>query len=238
MTNLPRPVRRVPARAARRAPRRAPARADMARRARHRSRGQSLAEFALTVPMVLLMILFGLDFGRVFLGWVALNSATREAANYAAMNPTAWTIPYNLIVRRGIRAARRDRGVEHQLPPRVADPRPHVSRWQGNRRAGACLAHLPVRPDHPVHRPDHRQPDPGERLLGVPGSVRASSRASRSRLRARRRPARQSQAPRPPPARRRRRRRRQRAPPPRRRLRHPRRPPPQRRPRPRRCAPS
>jgi hypothetical protein len=48
--------------------------------------------------MALLMILFGLDFGRVFLGWVALNSATREAANYAAMNPTAWTIPYNLDV--------------------------------------------------------------------------------------------------------------------------------------------
>ncbi len=48
--------------------------------------------------MALLMILFGLDFGRVFLGWVALNSAAREAANYAAMNPTAWTIPYNLAV--------------------------------------------------------------------------------------------------------------------------------------------
>lgn len=60
--------------------------------------GQSLAEFALTVPMVLLMVLFGLDFGRVFLGWVALHQAAREAANYAAMNPTAWTLPYNLIV--------------------------------------------------------------------------------------------------------------------------------------------
>jgi hypothetical protein len=65
---------------------------------RHKSRGQSLAEFSLTVPMALLMILFGLDFGRVFLGWVALNSAAREAANYAAMNPTAWTLPYNLDV--------------------------------------------------------------------------------------------------------------------------------------------
>ncbi len=64
----------------------------------HRSRGQSLAEFSLTVPMALLMILFGLDFGRVFLGWVALNSAAREAANYAAMNPTAWNSPMNLAV--------------------------------------------------------------------------------------------------------------------------------------------
>ena len=62
---------------------------------RHKSRGQSLAEFALTVPLALLMVLFGLDFGRVFLGWVALNSAAREAANYAAMNPTAWTLPYD-----------------------------------------------------------------------------------------------------------------------------------------------
>jgi hypothetical protein len=60
--------------------------------------GQSLAEFALTVPLALLMILFGLDFGRVFLGWVSLNQAAREAANYAAMNPTAWKLPYNLAV--------------------------------------------------------------------------------------------------------------------------------------------
>lgn len=60
--------------------------------------GQSLVEFALTMPMALLMVLFGLDFGRVFLGWVALNQAAREAANYAAMNPTAWTLPYNLAV--------------------------------------------------------------------------------------------------------------------------------------------
>jgi Flp pilus assembly protein TadG len=65
---------------------------------RHKSRGQSLAEFSLTVPMALLMILFGLDFGRVFLGWVALNNAVREAANYAAMNPTAWTLPYDLTI--------------------------------------------------------------------------------------------------------------------------------------------
>jgi hypothetical protein len=57
-----------------------------------------MAEFALTVPMALLMVLFGLDFGRVFLGWVTLNQAAREAANYAAMNPTAWTLPYNIAV--------------------------------------------------------------------------------------------------------------------------------------------
>lgn len=73
--------------------------APLAPAARHRkSRGQSLAEFALTLPMALLMVLFGLDFGRVFLGWVALNNAAREAANYAAMNPTAWSLPFNTAV--------------------------------------------------------------------------------------------------------------------------------------------
>src|SRR3954447_16920022 len=66
-------------------------RAPSSARRRPRSLGQSLAEFVLTIPAALLMILFGLDFGRVFLGWVALNNATREAANYAAMNPTGWT---------------------------------------------------------------------------------------------------------------------------------------------------
>jgi Flp pilus assembly protein TadG len=59
-------------------------------RARAGRRGQSLTEFALTLPVVLLIVLFGLDFGRVFLGWVTLTNAAREAANFAAMNPTAW----------------------------------------------------------------------------------------------------------------------------------------------------
>jgi hypothetical protein len=77
---------------------RASLRAERARRRRAGNGGQSLAEFALTMPLALLMVLFGLDFGRVFLGWVALNQAAREAANYAAMNPTAWTLPYNLAV--------------------------------------------------------------------------------------------------------------------------------------------
>jgi hypothetical protein len=73
-------------------------RAPKPRDPRHGRLGQSMAEFALTVPMALLMVLFGLDFGRVFLGWVTLNQAAREAANYAAMNPTAWTLPYNIAV--------------------------------------------------------------------------------------------------------------------------------------------
>jgi hypothetical protein len=64
--------------------------------ARHRSdrrRGQSLVEFAITAPIVLLMVLFGIDFGRVYLGWVTLNNAVREAANFAAINPNGWSPP-------------------------------------------------------------------------------------------------------------------------------------------------
>jgi hypothetical protein len=64
------------------------ARAHLTIREGHR--GQSLTEFAMTLPVVLLVVLFGLDFGRVFLGWVSLTNAVREAANFAAMNPAAW----------------------------------------------------------------------------------------------------------------------------------------------------
>lgn len=56
-------------------------------------RGQGLVEFAISFPVVMLMILFGVDFGRVFVGWVTLTNAVREAANYAAMNPQAWNTP-------------------------------------------------------------------------------------------------------------------------------------------------
>lgn len=62
-------------------------------------RGQSLVEFAISAPVVLLMVLFGIDFGRVFLGWVTLSNAVREAANFAALNPTAWGTPGNAAAR-------------------------------------------------------------------------------------------------------------------------------------------
>ena len=45
-----------------------------------------MAEFALVLPVLLLILLVGVDFGRVFLGWVTLNNAARVAANYAASN--------------------------------------------------------------------------------------------------------------------------------------------------------
>ena len=56
-------------------------------------RGQSIVEFALVLPVLLFLLLMGLDFGRVFLGWVNLNNAARVGANYAALYPTAWNTP-------------------------------------------------------------------------------------------------------------------------------------------------
>ena len=50
-------------------------------------RGQSIVEFALVLPVLLFLLLMGLDFGRVFLGWVNLNNAARVGANYAALYP-------------------------------------------------------------------------------------------------------------------------------------------------------
>jgi len=65
------------------------------RRHRNVSRGQALVEFALILPILALLLLFAIDFGRVFFGWVALNNATRIAANEAALNPDAWVAPVN-----------------------------------------------------------------------------------------------------------------------------------------------
>lgn len=65
------------------------------RRQRTVSRGQALVEFAIILPILALLLLLAVDFGRVFFGWVALNNATRIAANEAALNPLAWVTPVN-----------------------------------------------------------------------------------------------------------------------------------------------
>jgi len=62
----------------------------MPARDRTRGRGQSLVEFALILPLLLVLLAFGLDLGRVFLGWVNLNNSVKVAATYAAQNPNAW----------------------------------------------------------------------------------------------------------------------------------------------------
>jgi PKD repeat protein len=53
-----------------------------------RRRGQSLVEFALVLPILLLILMMGIDFGRIFLGWVNLNNTARIGANFAATNAT------------------------------------------------------------------------------------------------------------------------------------------------------
>ena len=47
-------------------------------RHRDRSLGQSIVELALILPVILLILMVGLDFGRVFLGWVNLNNTARH----------------------------------------------------------------------------------------------------------------------------------------------------------------
>lgn len=60
---------------------------------RRRSRGQSLVEFALVAPVMLFLTLTALDFGRIYLGWINLQTAARAASNFAANNATAWLTP-------------------------------------------------------------------------------------------------------------------------------------------------
>lgn len=68
----------------------APASRRPARRGagRTRRRGQSTVEFALLLPVLLMLVVVALDFGRVFFTYVQLTNAAREAAAYAAGNPT------------------------------------------------------------------------------------------------------------------------------------------------------
>ena len=91
---------------------------------RRRSCGQSLVEFALILPLLLFVMAFGLDFGRVFLGWVSLNNSARVAANYAAQNPTAWGISPNAAVKAEYqRLVRADAGaINCVLPSPIPDP--------------------------------------------------------------------------------------------------------------------
>ncbi len=57
---------------------------------RHRTRtnGQAAVEFALIAPVFLLLLLIAVDFGRLFFTYIQLSNTAREAAAYAAINPT------------------------------------------------------------------------------------------------------------------------------------------------------
>ncbi len=47
-------------------------------------RGQSLVEFALILPILLTMVGAAIDIARLYQGWITLEGATRDAAEYAA----------------------------------------------------------------------------------------------------------------------------------------------------------
>jgi Flp pilus assembly protein TadG len=54
-------------------------------RATHiRARGQSLTEFALILPLLLTFVGATIDFARLYQGWITLEGATRDAAEFAA----------------------------------------------------------------------------------------------------------------------------------------------------------
>ncbi len=92
---------------------------------RGRTRGQSLVEFSLVIPLMLFLVLFGIDFGRVFLGWVELNNVVREAANFAAENPTAWnTVNPNTAVQAQYQSLVQNEaaGINCTLPNTIPDP--------------------------------------------------------------------------------------------------------------------
>ena len=55
---------------------------------RRQGRGQSVAEFALLLPVMLAFLGLTIDFARVFQTWITLESATRDAAEYAATTGT------------------------------------------------------------------------------------------------------------------------------------------------------
>lgn len=49
-----------------------------------------MVELALILPALLLIVLAGLDFGRIYLGWINLQQMARVAANYAADHASGW----------------------------------------------------------------------------------------------------------------------------------------------------
>jgi len=53
--------------------------------------GQSLVEFALILPILLTLLGAAVDFARLYQGWITLEGATRDAAEYAATFDTTST---------------------------------------------------------------------------------------------------------------------------------------------------
>ena len=92
-----------------------------------RRRGQTVVEFALVAPVLILLLLMAIDVGRVFLGWVALNNASRVGANYAAGHPNdaSWGAgtEYQTLISANIDAINCTRNPALAAPPTFASTR-------------------------------------------------------------------------------------------------------------------
>lgn len=81
---------------------------------KRRQHGQSTVELALMLLPLLMLSLLAIDGGGFFLAWIGMNGVAREAANFAAVNPTAWGTPgdataqahYASIIRNGATSGR------------------------------------------------------------------------------------------------------------------------------------
>jgi len=62
------------------------------KRKRNRSRGQSLVELALLLPVMVLVFTSAIDFARVYETKIRLESATRDAAEFAASDINPLTV--------------------------------------------------------------------------------------------------------------------------------------------------
>jgi Flp pilus assembly protein TadG len=67
-------------------------RAELVDQTKKRRRGQSLVEFALILPILMTLTGAAIDVARVYGGWVALEGASRDAAEQVASDKTSTTL--------------------------------------------------------------------------------------------------------------------------------------------------
>ena len=86
-----------------------------------------MVEFALILPLLALLLVMSVDFGRVFFGWIALQNATRIAADTASQRanawPTAtgnqeqeWRVDYETFITEDLQAANCSYPTPHPVP--------------------------------------------------------------------------------------------------------------------------
>lgn len=91
---------------------------------RRGQQGQGLTELAIVLPVLLLILMVAIDFGRIYLGWVNLQSMARVAANYAANNASGWNAPIDTAIQQRYRnlVSNDARKINCDLPNPIPDP--------------------------------------------------------------------------------------------------------------------